>query len=292
MKLSPHQNTLRKPSDSKPPSPFSFLSEYVLPEPKSPADLERQISEAFTAWCADRRETFVVLKDPTIMKLYVRSVFENTRYHPKGRQKIKNKIHRRLGHYPAEDGILVTFTYCNEDYTSDVYSGVHKTEAWRDVGAELTRFWDAVNHLRKRRGTSKVKRYIGVMETQKERCYPAPHYFLPGLKWLAHNRDLQRLWPWGNVDITPVWRGCPSDYLLKYLTKMEGQESMMSFLWFHKIRLYTFSGDYVYRTEEATASKVRFAGSGGPFKTKELWDLLIEEGYTGSAAGLKHLRGG
>jgi hypothetical protein len=262
-----------------------------VPEPETPFSLERRIADQFTRYCSDRHDKLVVLKDPTTMKISIKTSLEPTRYHPKGQERIKEKIHRRLGHYQPENGLLMTLTYRGEDTSSKEDPGIPKTEAWRDLGLETRRFMDGVNKWRKAHHLGKVKRYIRVVEDQKARGYPAPHIWFPGLIKLAPIGVLQHLWPCGSLDLKRSWSDRPAAYIQKYITKMDGRYSMMSFMWYYHLRLFSTSRDYVYQTENVAASKYRFSGAGGYFRTKELVEQLIAEGYSCSDPRLIQPRG-
>jgi hypothetical protein len=151
---------------------------------------------------------------------------------------------------------------------------------------------DRVNKWRKAHGYYKVKRYLKVIEDQKTRGYPAPHLWFPSLKYLAPIKVLQKLWPWGNLDLTPTWSGRPAEYIQKYISKMEGRDSMMSFMWFYHLRLYSTSRDFEYQTELKNTSGWVFFGSAKFLRAKEMLDQLIKEGYSSSNLTIFYPRGG
>lgn len=285
------QDTPERLSPFPTSSPFFEPNEPDLLGPENELSLEERIADHFTRFCSDRHDKFIVTKNPETMKLSIKTQLEQTRYHKKGQERIKEKIHRRLGHYQPENGLLMTLTYRGEDASSKGRLGIPKTEAWRDLGSETRRFMDGVNKWRKAHGLRKVKRYIRVVEDQKARGYPAPHVWFPGLIRLAPIGVLQGLWQWGSLDLKRSWSDRPAAYIQKYIAKMEGRYSMMSFMWYYHLRLFSTSRDYVYQTEEVAASKYRFSGAGGYFRTKELVGLLIAEGYSCSDPHLITSRG-
>ena len=234
----------------------------------------------------------VTLYNPTTKEIVTKRSITSTRYSPEGQRKLKDKINKRLGTYPAEGGILLTLTIAGLDTGQTSYEGMSRQEAWQRIGYAGRYFMDRVNKLRKARGLSKVKRYVAVLEDQPGRHYPHKHFWFPGLKWLGNIKEIQELWPWGNVDEDYIDSSSPASYIIKYISKMEGKDLMLAEMWYYRLRLFSTSRNFRYIYRDETDSGWRFWHSGGPNSTKEKIDLLIDEGYSIVTTSLIQPRGG
>jgi hypothetical protein len=233
----------------------------------------------------------VVLKNRDTKEVIIRRSIQSSRYHPDGQRRLKKKIYNRLSTYPAEGGTLLTLTIADLNNQSGCYEGMDRLIAWKDFGYRVREFMDRVNKSRKARGLKKVKRYIKVLEDQKDRLYPCPHIWFPGLKWLEDIDVLQRLWPYGNVDLKYADSTAPAAYIIKYIAKMNGRDFMQVMIWHFRLRLYTTSRDFVYIYKDEKDSGWRYHFSGGPFSAQESASLLVAQGYTSTQAGQPIPRG-
>ena len=253
--------------------------------------LEQKYASEWTARMDTLFNQLVVLKNPTDKKITVKRSIDSTRYSKPGQLKLKKKIYERLGTYPGENGILLTLTMAGLDSDQSGYEGTSRLVAWRGFGYRTRAFMDRVNKLRQARGLSRVKRYIKVLEDQKGRSYPCPHIWFPGLKWLAKVEDIQRLWPYGNVDISFIENTTPANYIIKYIAKMEGREFMHVMIWHYRLRLFSTSRGFRYIYKDKTDSGWRFHSSADRFRTAENIDLLLADGYSVEPSELIQPRG-
>lgn len=233
----------------------------------------------------------VVLKNPDKKDVVVKRSIQSTRYHKDGQRKIKEKIHKRLAHYPGQNGILLTLTVASSDSPQSSYDGTTRLDAWRGFGYRTRDFMDRLNKWRKAHNLSKVKRYIRVLEDQKDRLYPCPHIWFPGLKWLAPIEEIQRLWPYGNVDIDFIENTTPANYIIKYISKMEGRDFMQVMIWHYRLRLFSTSRNFRYIYKDKSDSGWRFSCSGNRFRVEENIELLVNEGYSHPNSTLIGARG-
>lgn len=227
----------------------------------------------------DYRSKWILLKNTQDQTLSVKRSIQNTRYHPDGQKRIKRKIFDRLGHYPAQGGILITPTIAPPDNKTGRYKGMFRLNAWDSFGYKTRHFMDEINKWRKRHGLSKVKRFIRVMEDQPDRHYPCPHIWFPGLKWLAPIDVIQGLWPYGDVDLEYRDQTSPATYITKYITKMQGKDFMQAMMWRFALRLFSTSRDFRYAVPEPTSQKWSFHAAGGQSRIKEAVDMLVADGW-------------
>jgi hypothetical protein len=101
-------------------------------------------------------------------------------------------------------------------------------------------FIDKINKWRKARGLSKIKGFLHVNEDQPGSGYPAPHIVFPGLKYLAPHDVVAKLWGNGFIKVNVGGSVNPAKYACKYITKMEGKDSMMAMMWFLVLGLIRF----------------------------------------------------
>jgi len=236
-------------------------------------------------YLGDRSVRRVVLKHPDTKKFIVKSSLESTRYHDAGRSRTKRKINDCLGSYPVTFGILLTPTTVSPDNESGCYEGMSRPDAWQGIGYRCRSIMDEINKWRKRNGLKKVRAYIKVLEDQKDRLYPCPHIWFPGLKYLAPISMIQKLWPYGNVDIALIWNDSPANYITKYISKMEGREFMQAMMWAYKLRTYSTSRDFQYSHKDRPDSGWRFVFSGGKYSAEEEIRKLVDEGYVSARSG-------
>ena len=251
-----------------------------LLRPENFTPLENKYSQAWVSRMGILHDKRVVLKNPREKKVCIKRQIESTRYHPAGQARIKRKIHDRLGASPSENGILLTLTVADLDGGHTFYQGTSRLDAWRGFGYRTREFMDRVNKLRKTHGKRKIRRYIKVLEDQKGRRYPCPHIWFPGLKGLAYVKDVQKLWPYGNVDLKYIQNMTPANYIIKYISKMEGHDFMQAMIWHYRLRLFSTSRDFKYTYQDKPESPWRYSSTGDYFRAKENVELLVQEGYS------------
>ncbi len=216
---------------------------------------------------------------------------QSTRYHHDGQRKIKKKIHNRLGHYPATHGLHLTLTIAGSDSTQTYYEGMSRQDAWDTIGYKVRYFLDRVNKLRKAKGWKKVKYRISVLEEQPGRLYPHYHIWFADLHYLAPIRDLQRLWPYGNIDLQTRWGTEPAEYIINYISKMKGRDFFLAMIWNYHLRLYATSRDYAYAPKKKTNTDWVFSSAMDTAAAKRLIDLHLNQGYSFNGPTPAHPRG-
>lgn len=268
-------NTLQENLNQTPPT---NLQDFLTAEEINA--LENEYASAFTYHMEGLQHKFVVLKHPGEKRVCVKRAIESSRYHPAGQRKLKKRIHKRLGAYPAVDGILLTLTIAEFDSNRKYYEGMSRPSAWECINREGREFTDELNKYRKAHGLKKIRGYVKVLEDQKERHYPHLHIWFPGLKWLAPINEIQRLWPYGNVDIKRIWNTAPGEYIIKYISKMAGKDLMQVMLYTFHLRLFSTSRGLKYGPERKQDNGWRYSSSGGYFSMKEEVERLVAEGYS------------
>lgn len=127
--------------------------------------------------------------------------------------------------------------------------------------------------------------------------YPAPHIVFPGLKYLAPNDVVAKLWGYGFIKVNVGGSVHPAKYACKYITKMKGKDSMMAMMWFFNIRTYTFSRVFKYKGEDRASNEWEFLrrgkGKGGGLESLEdAIKRLMDGGYYIFNIGLLRLKVG
>lgn len=221
----------------------------------------------------------VILRNDATNQVLIKQSIESSRYHPSGATRLKKRIHTRLNSYPAENGLLLTLTIADRDSEQESYQGLGRVEAWCEFGYRKRYFLDRVNKLRKSHGLPRVKRRIATIEEQHDRHYPHTHIWFPGLKYLAKIEDIQKLWPWGNVDLKVIDNMTPANYIIKYISKMEGKGFMQAMLWYFRLRLFTTTRDFKYIYELKPDNGWKYEMTGEYFRAKEKAEQLTADGY-------------
>jgi hypothetical protein len=282
-----NQNAFQETFDqTQPRKPLDQLN------PEEISSLENKYSDDFVSHMEALQHRFVVLKHPGEKKVCVKRASESSRYSEPGARKLKKRIHQRLGSYAATDGILLTLTIAEFDANRKFYEGMSRLSAWESINREGRGFTDELNKYRKAHGLKKIRAYVKALEEQPARHYPHLHIWFPGLKWLAPISVIQGLWPYGNVDIKRIWNTSPGEYIIKYISKMQGKDSMHVMLWAFHLRLFSTSRGLQYGPEIHADNGWRYSSSGGYFTMKEEVERLIAEGYSVTDPTLIQPRGG
>jgi len=153
----------------------------------------------------------------------------NTRFTKQYRRRLRQKLgslDRNFSH-----GVVVTLTTHATFYTTPYYSAKHVWKAF-----------DNFMHVL-RREYPKIK-YIASMEfTQKN--YPHIHVFFPGMNYLLNKKALKKMWGACGlgriVDVRKARDMNGLHYTMKYLTKLEHNETHKALVWFAGVRLYNTS---------------------------------------------------
>ncbi len=233
--------------------------------PEDVSHVENKICDAWVWYMENLKCKRFALVNHTEKAVKVLLAVWSSRYHVNGQAKQKRRIKKALGHYFYKWGVMLTLTFDPNKMT--------KLSAWSDLGYEVRDFIDKVNKWRKARGLSKIKGFLHVNEDQPGSGYPAPHIVFPGLKYLAPHDVVAKLWGNGFIKVNVGGSVNPAKYACKYITKMEGKDSMMAMMWFFNIRTYTFSRVFKYRGEDRVSNEWEFLrrekGKGGGLESLE-----------------------
>lgn len=223
---------------------------------------------------------YIVLIDQEGKNLYCKHAYDSSRYSPSGLQKIREKVRRRLHGYPATFGVMSTLTIAEFEANAKYYHGRSQLEAWESINKFGSEFTEEVNKWRKRHGLKTIRAYVKVLEIQPKRFYPHLHIYFPGLKWLAPTDVLQKLWPYGNVDIQYTDSKSPGDYITKYLSKMEAKDFMNVMLYSFKLRMFSNSQGLRYAPDTKKPSALRWKTSGSHFYAFGLITQYLKHGWS------------
>lgn|SRR5574341_3690 len=161
-----------------------------------------------------------------------------SRYTKTGRQKIKRKLAKRLGHGRTLS-VLLTLTVDPKRYT--------KSEAWQLIWKEYANFRRNLWKHLIRQGWKRNPMYIGVIEQHKS-GFPHMHVCYPGLRYLAPKQVINGAWRMGSTYVKGGRRRGDGvmvsalGYVLKYVSKLAGwTEDGLAHLWHARARLYNIS---------------------------------------------------
>lgn len=265
----------------------SFHPRFPEDEPKT----EAQICQNFIYWAEDKHTKFTVLKNRNTKKVSRTSQWNNTRFSEKGKQRRKDRIKKRYGGINHNSGILLTLTIAPALPESLYYHGMTREQAWANIGRLGRDFLDRLQKKRKEWGWVKLRFYLRVNEIQEQTLYPHIHIWFPNMKYLFPIKVIQKLWPWGNVDISKAIPSSASDYLLKYTAKSDQSDFSNAMLWGHRLRLYSTSRSLPSVPFQPPFTGWTFHSAGGHYRTIEEVQQLVDEGYSFSGPQTFKLRG-
>jgi len=257
--------------------------------PEDTPRIENEICDEWVGHMEYLKSKKFALVNHTEKAVKVKLAIWSSRYHVNGQTKQKIHIKKALGHYYFKFGVMVTLTFDPKKIT--------KIGAWSDLGYKVRGFLDKINKWRESRGLLKIKGFLHVNEDQPGSGYPAPHIVFPGLKYLAPHDVVAKLWGNGFIKVNVGGSVNPAKYACKYITKMEGKDSMMAMMWFFNIRTYTFSRVFKYRGEDRVSNEWeslrRGRGKGGGLEgLEDAVQRLLDAGYYIFNIGLLRLRTG
>lgn len=216
----------------------------------SPGEIERL--ERFLRYIDEKESTVVLLSQPGSNDIRVIRSSDSSRYFKEGRRRIRGKIFRRIGKFSSTPAYLLSLTYDPKRLS--------RTEAWRRVGKDKSRFMNYINIYRRRRKWHRA-RYVSVVEPQKGTGYPHVHLVFPKLKYLAPIKYMSDVWDQGPNAVDYELRdsiNCCS-YVCKYVSKLDGwDETSLSYIWSFKTRLYHLSQDFCEKLGDRPVSNWSF----------------------------------
>ena len=179
-----------------------------------------------------------------------------SRYSSQGQKKVARKIRSWYG-YNVEYGVFLTLTFDPKEYTL--------LEAWQNLRQLIKKTMNKIKiyaiREKKKRGAEKPKiEYLWVIEIHKN-GYPHVHIFYPLLARLMDIEKIKKIWNVGHVWVERkrnIWLG---SYMSKYLSKGQGLEDGLPFLWKFRIRLYGASNLERVKRKEKTKGRYIYVGS-------------------------------
>jgi len=184
-----------------------------------------------------------------------------SRYSKSGQKKIAKSLQARFPY--AGDGVFLTLTFDPKRFSM--------LEAYRTVTKRLSKFLSELRTYAQREVDKQVKKsgikakvkieYIWVIEIQTQKTgYPHVHVFFPNLKRILPQELIEKLWGAGFVFVKKLQGVRAGEYMSKYLTKGQGLEWGLPFLWRFKIRLHGASGG-VEKVKRIKSGRYQFIGS-------------------------------
>jgi len=194
---------------------------------------------AFREYREELADKVVVIQnraDSSVVKVIRQA--ESSRYFPEGRRRMRAKIARKMGGFYSCNGYLLSLTFDPKL--------ISKGDAWKEVGKRGSKFINAVNMFRKRKGWEKV-RGIRSVEEQPGTGYPHLHYAYPKLRYLAPIEKMVEWWGQAVNSVDFEYRDSlsPVGYVCKYISKLEGwSDEGLAEIWSNRSRVYSMSEDY------------------------------------------------
>jgi hypothetical protein len=221
-----------------------------------------EIQRDYKAYIDDLKEQVVLLReyeDPSsAVALFPYSL---SRYSKSGQKKIAKSLQARFPY--AGDGVFLTLTFDPHQFSM--------LDAYKTVTKRLSKFLSMVRTYARREigkqvGKSGIKaktqiEYIWTIEVQtKKTGYPHVHVFFPALNHLLPQQLLEKLWGAGYVFVKYLQGVRIGEYMSKYLTKGQGLEWGLPFLWRFGIRLYGSSGG-IQKVKRIKSGRYEYIGS-------------------------------
>jgi len=222
----------------------------------------REIQKDYKAYIENLKEEVILLRDYEDSSVGVALFpYSFSRYSKAGQKKIARSLQAR---FPANtDGIFLTLTFDPKRFTM--------LDAYQTVTKRLSEFISKVKIYAQREVEKQVKNtgikakakveYIWVLEIQtKTTGYPHIHIFFPNLNHLLPYKKIEKLWGAGYVFIKYLRGVQIGSYMSKYLTKGQGLEWGLPFIWRFKLRMYGSSGG-IQKVRRVKSGRYEFIGS-------------------------------
>jgi len=222
----------------------------------------REIQEDYNAYIENLKEEVILLReyeDPgSAVALFPYAL---SRYSQSGQRKIAKSLQAR---FPANtDGVFLTLTFDPKRFSM--------LDSYRTVTKRLSKFLSELRTYAQREVDKQVKKsgikakvkieYIWVIEIQTQKTgYPHIHVFFPNLKRILPQKVIEKLWGAGFVFVKKIQGVRAGEYMSKYLTKAQGLEWGLPFLWKFKIRLHGASGG-VEKVKRIKSGRYQFIGT-------------------------------
>ena len=217
------------------------------------ATVEDMITEGFEKYIEDLKNKAVLLrsKDDPSTAFIVRP-YKTSRYSSVGQKKLAKTIKKRFA--GVESGVFLTLTFDPKR--------VSLISAWANLPSLIKHTMKYLKTYAQReakaRGAKANIQYIWTLEVQGN-GYPHVHVFYPSIKRLIDVKKIRQIWGVGFVSIKKLEGVRVGEYMSKYLSKGQGLEKALPFVWFFKIRLYGASNMLILKTPKGE-SKYTFVG--------------------------------
>jgi len=222
----------------------------------------REIQKDYKAYIENLKEEVILLRDYEDSSVGVALFpYSLSRYSKSGQKKIARSLQARFPY--AGDGVFLTLTFDPKRFSM--------LEAYRTVTKRLSKFLSELRTYAQREVEKQVKNtgikakakveYIWVLEIQtKTTGYPHIHIFFPNLNHLLPYKKIEKLWGAGYVFIKYLRGVQIGSYMSKYLTKGQGLEWGLPFIWRFKLRMYGSSGG-IQKVRRVKSGRYEFIGS-------------------------------
>jgi len=221
-----------------------------------------EIQKDYKAYIENLKEEVILLRDYEDSSVGVALFpYSFSRYSKAGQKKIARSLQAR---FPANtDGIFLTLTFDPKRFTM--------LDAYQTVTKRLSEFISKVKIYAQREVEKQVKNtgikakakieYIWTIEVQtKKTGYPHIHIFFPNLNHLLPYKKIEKLWGAGFVFVKYLQGVQIGAYMSKYLTKGQGLEWGLPFIWRFKLRMYGSSGG-IQKVRRIKSGRYEFIGS-------------------------------
>jgi hypothetical protein len=217
------------------------------------ASFEEIIAKEYEKFIEDLKNKAVLLRskdDPAVG--FVIRPYKSSRYSSTGQKKLSKKIRKKFN--GVGSGVFLTLTFDPRR--------VSLVSAWSNLSSLIKH---TMNYLKiyaqreaKARGAKANIQYIWTIEVQKN-GYPHVHVFYLSIKRLIDVRKIRQVWGVGYVFIEKLEGVRVGEYMSKYLSKGQGLEKALPYVWFFGIRLYGASNMVVLKDTKGE-SKYVFIG--------------------------------
>ena len=221
-----------------------------------------EIQRDYKAYIENLKEEVILLRDYEDSSVGVALFpYSFSRYSKAGQKKIARSLQAR---FPANtDGIFLTLTFDPKRFSM--------LDAYQTVTKRLSEFISKVKTYAQREVEKQIKNtgikakakieYIWTIEVQtKKTGYPHIHIFFPNLNHLLPYKKIEKLWGAGYVFVKYLQGVRIGEYMSKYLTKGQGLEWGLPFIWRFKLRMYGSSGG-IQKVRRIKSGRYEFIGS-------------------------------
>lgn len=299
-----------KKEKNPPPSPWEKEECYFPPRPVpvpprfkfpylDPPLSEQSVCDHYVAWSTKLSKQFVTLVNHVEKKVSFTNNFDNSSHGPRGIEKKKRNILRRLRHHRFTKAVIETLTFSGYYDACKAYVALTREEAWIYVTKLVGDFIDQQNKARKRRNAPPLRLYLWTIEIQDghrqtadskidPRNFPDVHILFLDTRWVIKKEVAQRLWPYGNVHFQSAWSGNAAEYITKYTTKMNGNDFFHAMVKGRRLRTFALSEKLSYAPLPNKKTDWKFLNAAPLLGTIESKPSFIKQGFSITTDGTLH----